>query len=188
MSAPMRNDAGGAMSRESIPTQPIFTTEVMDGIAVITMDVPGAAVNTLSRAVREEFGPVMERLERDTSIRGAVLISGKPDGFIAGADIDELLNAPSADALTALAKNGHAMLGRLDTSFTQQTRFISDAAHELRTPVSVMLTQTQMALRRERPAEEYRQSLQACERAATRMRQLIESLLATPGSMPGTSP
>ena len=114
MSAPMSNDAGGAMSRESIPTQPIFTTEVMDGIAVITMDVPGAAVNTLSRAVREEFGPVIERLERDTSIKGAVLISGKPDGFIAGADIDELLNAPSADALTALAKNGHAMLGRLE--------------------------------------------------------------------------
>ena len=92
----------------------IFVTEVMDGIAVITMDVPGAAVNTLSRAVRDEFGPIIERLERDASIKGAVLISGKPEGFIAGADIEELLNAPSADALTALAKNGHALLGRLE--------------------------------------------------------------------------
>ena len=114
MSAPMRGDAGGDMRRESVATRAIFTTVVMDGIAVITMDVPGAAVNTLSRAVREEFGPIIERLERDTSIRGAVLISGKPEGFIAGADIEELLGAPSADALTALAKNGHAMLGRLE--------------------------------------------------------------------------
>ena len=92
----------------------IFTTEVMDRIAVITIDVPGAPVNTLSRAVREEIGPVIERLERDTSIAAAVLISGKPDGFIAGADIEELLNAPSADALAALSKNGHALLARLE--------------------------------------------------------------------------
>jgi signal transduction histidine kinase len=70
------------------------------------------------------------------------------------------------------------MLERLDDSFAQQARFISDAAHELRTPVTVMLTQTQTALLRERPAEQYRQSLEACQRAADRMRQLIESLLA----------
>ena len=80
--------------------------------------------------------------------------------------------------LGQLATTLNAMFARLEDSFTQQTRFISDAAHELRTPVSVMLTQTQTALRRERPAEEYRTSLEACQRAAGRMRQLIESLLA----------
>ena len=80
--------------------------------------------------------------------------------------------------LGQLATVLNAMLGRLDSAFTQQTRFISDAAHELRTPVTVMLTQTQTALLRDRPAPEYRASLEACQRAATRMRQLIESLLA----------
>ena len=86
--------------------------------------------------------------------------------------------ADPGNELGRLAAVLNAMLGRLDASFTQQTRFISDAAHELRTPVTVMLTQTQTALRRDRPAEEYRQSLEACQRAAGRMRQLIESLLA----------
>ena len=86
--------------------------------------------------------------------------------------------ADPRDELGKLATVLNAMLGRLDASFNQQTRFISDAAHELRTPVTVMLIQTQTALRRERPAEEYRASLEACQRAATRMRQLIESLLA----------
>ncbi|MEI6193315.1 MAG: HAMP domain-containing sensor histidine kinase, partial [Verrucomicrobiota bacterium] len=56
--------------------------------------------------------------------------------------------------------------------------FASDAAHELRTPVTVILTQTQTALNRERDAASYKQTVEACQRAAQRMRKLIESLLA----------
>jgi two-component system, OmpR family, sensor kinase len=66
---------------------------------------------------------------------------------------------------------------RLDAAFSQQSRFTSDAAHELRTPVAVILTQTQAALSRERTAVEFRKTVEACQRAAQRMRRLIESLL-----------
>ncbi|HEX7654811.1 MAG TPA: ATP-binding protein, partial [Verrucomicrobiae bacterium] len=67
---------------------------------------------------------------------------------------------------------------RLETAFAQQKQFASDAAHELRTPVTVILTQTQMALSREREAAAYKQTVEACQRAAQRMRRLIETLLA----------
>jgi two-component system, OmpR family, sensor kinase len=66
---------------------------------------------------------------------------------------------------------------KLDKAFSQQVRFTADASHELRTPVSVILTQTQVALSRERSAEEYRQTLVTCERTAERMRALVNSLL-----------
>jgi two-component system OmpR family sensor kinase len=48
----------------------------------------------------------------------------------------------------------------------------------LRTPVTVILTQTQLALSRERSPAEYRQTIEACQRASQRMRRLTESLLA----------
>ncbi|MFO1487997.1 MAG: ATP-binding protein [Verrucomicrobiota bacterium] len=72
----------------------------------------------------------------------------------------------------------NSTFARLEAAFAQQQQFTSDAAHELRTPVSVMLTQTQGTLNRERSAAEYRETLESCQRAAQRMRRLIESLLA----------
>lgn len=97
---------------------------------------------------------------------------------ISGGDLS--LRIPTADTdneLGQLAGVLNSTFARLEAAFNQQARFTSDAAHELRTPVSVMLTQTQSALTRERPADEYRETLEACQRAAQRMRRLIESLL-----------
>ena len=66
---------------------------------------------------------------------------------------------------------------RLESSFAQQQRFTADAAHELRTPLTVLLTQVQTTLVRERSADEYRDTLEACQRSAQRMRKLLEALL-----------
>lgn len=66
---------------------------------------------------------------------------------------------------------------RLAAVFEQQGRFIGDAAHELRTPVAVMLTQTQSALAAPLSMAEYQETLEASLRAAQRMRRLIEGLL-----------
>jgi heavy metal sensor kinase len=69
------------------------------------------------------------------------------------------------------------MLGRLESSFEQQVRFTADASHELRTPLSVILAHIELALGRPRTAEEYREALATCDRAAGRMKALVEDLL-----------
>ena len=70
---------------------PVTLNVTADGIAVVRFDAPGEKVNTLSAALMKTFDSVMTRLETDPSIKAAVLISGKPDSFIAGADISMLV-------------------------------------------------------------------------------------------------
>lgn len=79
--------------------------------------------------------------------------------------------------LGRLARVLNDAFDRLDAAVAQQARFSSDAAHELRTPVSIILAETQLALSKERSAPEYRETIEACRRAAQRMHGLIESLL-----------
>jgi heavy metal sensor kinase len=97
---------------------------------------------------------------------------------ISAGDMSQRINVTEAESeLGRLASVLNSTFARLEAAFAQQQQFTSDAAHELRTPVSVMLTQTQTALNRERGAAEYRETIEACQRAAQRMRKLIESLL-----------
>ena len=61
-----------------------------DGIALVTFDVPGRTMNTLTAAVIKEIGEIAETLKSDAAIKGAVITSGKTTGFCAGADLGEL--------------------------------------------------------------------------------------------------
>jgi len=97
---------------------------------------------------------------------------------ISAGDLSQRINVAEAESeLGQLAAVLNSTFARLEAAFAQQQQFTADAAHELRTPVSVMLTQTQTALNRERSGAEYRETLEACQRASQRMRKLIESLL-----------
>jgi heavy metal sensor kinase len=97
---------------------------------------------------------------------------------IAGGDLSQRINVADTESeLGHLAGVLNSTFARLEAAFAQQARFTADASHELRTPVSVILTQTQTALSRKRTESEYREALEACQRAAQRMRTLTASLL-----------
>ena len=91
-----------------------LTFEIVEGVAIVTFDLPGEPVNKFSPAVIVEFSDHFERIEKDQSIRAAVFISGKPGNFVAGADIDQFLEwRTAADAAKASAF-GHAMFHRIE--------------------------------------------------------------------------
>src|SRR5919108_1095083 len=88
--------------------------QIVDGIGVLTLDIPGEPVNTLSVALAEEFYQALTQLERDEGARAAVLISGKSDSFIAGADVEQLLAARTAADAEAMSREGQEFLMRLE--------------------------------------------------------------------------
>jgi 3-hydroxyacyl-CoA dehydrogenase / enoyl-CoA hydratase / 3-hydroxybutyryl-CoA epimerase len=92
-----------------------FTTDVQDSIAVVTLDLPGEPVNKLTAGVRLEFEALLIRLRDDADIKGVVLISGKPDTFIAGADIEEFTALTTQAEAERLSFEGQEMVSRIET-------------------------------------------------------------------------
>lgn len=93
-----------------------FTTERRGGIAIVTFDTPHDAVNKISKAIGWELEEVLQRLEADEVVKAIVLRSGKPDIFIAGADIDEFVVLRSVEEATRLSKDGQLLMQRIADS------------------------------------------------------------------------
>jgi heavy metal sensor kinase len=81
------------------------------------------------------------------------------------------------DELRRLSETLNGMLERLESAFKRITQFTADASHELRTPVAVMRTQTELSLRRARSEEEYRDTISQVHAELERTSALIEQLM-----------
>jgi signal transduction histidine kinase len=93
-------------------------------------------------------------------------------------EMAQRLPAPgTSDELQELSEAFNGLLDRLGEAFARQARFTGDASHQLRTPLAVMLGQIDVALRRDRPADEYRQTLSLVRDQAARLSQIVEMLL-----------
>jgi enoyl-CoA hydratase/long-chain 3-hydroxyacyl-CoA dehydrogenase len=95
------------------PNGKFVQLEVKDGIGIVRLDTPDSKVNVLSRALQSDFEAVLRQVESDKSIRAAVIISSKPDSFIAGADINMLAACKSADELANLGRSGRRLFDAL---------------------------------------------------------------------------
>lgn len=84
----------------------------------------------------------------------------------------------TGDELQRLSDTLNEMLDRIEAAFSRITQFTADASHELRTPVSLVRTEAELALRRARGEEEYRESLRHILVEAERTTALIEQLLS----------
>lgn len=79
--------------------------------------------------------------------------------------------------LAALATSFNQMLARLQDAFRRLADFSSDLAHELRTPISNLMTQTQVALSRPRDARAYRETLESALEEYDRLARMIADML-----------
>jgi len=81
------------------------------------------------------------------------------------------------DELRRLSETLNAMLARLEASVKRLTQFTADASHDLRTPVALIRSSAELALRRPRTEDEYRETLSRILAASEETTHLIENLL-----------
>jgi 3-hydroxyacyl-CoA dehydrogenase/enoyl-CoA hydratase/3-hydroxybutyryl-CoA epimerase len=99
---------------------PSLTLEVdAAGIAILALNVPGRSMNLLTPGLIDDLKTAVEHVAANTAIRGAIITSGKDNGFIAGADLTELVATYRSDitATEAAAPSRHlsALFRRLET-------------------------------------------------------------------------
>jgi heavy metal sensor kinase len=111
------------------------------------------------------------------AIRPVEVISAAASRISAGNLSERIATAEPDNEIGRLAEVLNRTFARLEAAFTRQKQFTADAAHELRTPLAVLISEAQTALARERGAAEYRESLETTLETAQRMRRLTESLL-----------
>jgi len=92
-----------------------FSLEIReDKIGVLTMDVPGETMNTLRAEFADEISDLMKEIKSNSDLQGLVLISGKKDSFVAGADVTMIDACETAADAEKLSLEGHRVMGELE--------------------------------------------------------------------------
>ncbi|HEX5057625.1 MAG TPA: fatty acid oxidation complex subunit alpha FadJ [Gammaproteobacteria bacterium] len=100
-----------------ITTTPDVTVETRpDGVAVLNIDVPGERMNILGESFFPAAQAALDEVEQNPAIKAAVIISGKPDSFIAGADINIIKSLQTVEEAAGVCRLGHSIMDRIAAS------------------------------------------------------------------------
>ncbi len=92
-------------------------------------------------------------------------------------DLSSRLGSSGDPDLSRICASFNRMLDRLERAFARERRFVADVSHELRTPLAVITAESELALRRDREAREYREAIASIGQEAERLRELTGELL-----------
>jgi heavy metal sensor kinase len=196
--------------KDTGPSSPYLTRINGESFRILhdTINVGGASYDVLVATAMDDFERAVDRFELALSFAVPVfLVIAALGGYWlslrALAPVDEITLAArnigaqdlgkrltvrkTGDELERLADTLNGMLSRLEAAFQRITKFTADASHELRTPVAVMRTSAEIALRKSRSEDEYREALAQILHESERLSQLIEQLLILARSDAGSA-
>jgi signal transduction histidine kinase len=163
---------------------------------VLAVPVPGGGAIVVARSLAERED-ALHRIYRELLIAGplAVLLASLAGYGLAAAALRPVeamrrraavvsASAPGAlpvprgrDEISRLAVTLNEMLSRLHGALAHERRFVADASHELRTPVALLRTELELALRRPRSADELRLAVRSALEETERLSRLADDLL-----------
>ena len=104
-------------TRKTLSKGVAFELSVLDnGVAVLDFNLEGSKVNKLSHSVMAELEAALDKLAELSGVRGLVIVSGKQDIFIAGADLDEVSKIQKMSPTVAFeaTEHGKAVFAKLE--------------------------------------------------------------------------
>jgi two-component system OmpR family sensor kinase len=164
---PLRDAAGAPLvAVVAIPTRPLHRSlDSLLGALVLALVIGGiAAAFGASRLARRLTRPLEQIATAARTIGGTNLQARIPEVY------------PDVE-LREVARVLNDMLARLEAAFVAQRRFVADASHELRSPLANLRGTVEVALRRPRSADEYRDALTISLTEAERLSRLVDDLL-----------
>ncbi len=188
-----------------------FRTESLPGLAgrwrVLAVPVPNGGAIVVARSLAER-DDALDRISRELLIAGplAVLLASLAGYALAAAALrpveamrrraavvsasapGTLPVPPARDEISRLAITLNEMLTRLQASFEHERRFVADASHELRTPVALLRTELELALRRPRSPVELKVALRSALVETERLSRLADDLLLLARTEDGSLP
>jgi len=112
----MTTENNSEKSVEQNQAKSAFTlTRHDNGIAHLVMDVQGESMNTLKAEFGEQISQMLNEINGDKTITGLVLLSGKDNSFVAGADINMIADCQTAEEATALSRQGQMIFDQLES-------------------------------------------------------------------------
>src|SRR6266436_3718584 len=180
------SDANGKMLFQSLPFKNPYGADnpaTRDGISFVTTKPFDQALDRFRLILKETlpFLIILASLAgywlsgRALAPVNAIIETARGVGV---QNLSSRLAVPRAnDELRRLSETLNAMLGRLEASVKRLTQFTADASHDLRTPVALIRSSAELALRRPRTDDEYRETLSRILAASEETTHLIENLL-----------
>jgi len=122
------------------------------------------------------------------SLRSVEAMRRRAAGITAGRPGERLPTPRTGDELERLAQTLNAMLARLEDALERERGLVADAGHELRTPLALLQTELELALRHAGDADELREAIRGASAETQRLAQLAEALLLLARSDSGSLP
>lgn len=101
------------MNRKTENPKKNISVRLKDNVAVVTVDCFETKVNAVSSGLLDEIAGHLNKIEADKTLKGVVILSGKKDNFIVGADVEELKSMKDRSQVIAYITKCHDVLARL---------------------------------------------------------------------------
>lgn len=112
----MRDNMDNSVLAEQSSAEPVSAFSLMftaEHVGIITIDVPGEKVNTLKAEFAQQICAILQKAQQYPNLKGLVLVSGKSDSFIAGADITMISGCKTAAEASELAHKGQTVMSQI---------------------------------------------------------------------------